>query len=71
MTLPSGQVVHLSMRDWIALSATIITLLTLILGAYLRQDRMLSELMVMTQMQQERLARLERQVESLAYRSNQ
>lgn len=68
MTLPSGQVVHLSTRDWITLGGVVVTLMTLIFGAYLRQDRMLSELMVLTRMQQERLTTLERQMESLARR---
>jgi hypothetical protein len=68
MTLQSsGQVVRLSIRDWTTIIAVTVTLMTLIFGAYLRQDRMLSELMVLTRMQQERLAKLERQFESITY----
>jgi CHASE1-domain containing sensor protein len=64
----TGQIVHLSLKDWIAIAVGIGTLVVMIGGAYLRQDRMLSELMVLSRMQQDRLEKLERRIDEIQVR---
>ena len=72
MTLGPGLVVRLSTRDWLAIAAILTTLATIAGGAYLRQDRMLSELMAISRLQQDRIARLESQMDAyLNRRPNQ
>lgn len=70
MTLQaSGQVVRLSIKDWITIAVGVGTLVVMIGGAYLRQDRMLSELMVLSRMQQERLEKLEHRIDEIQRRA--
>lgn len=64
----TGQIVHLSLKDWIAIAVGIGTLVVMIGGAYLRQDRMLSELMVLSRLQQDRLEKLERRIDEIQQR---
>lgn len=72
MTLGPGLVVRLSTRDWLAIATILTTIATIAGGAYLRQDRMLSELMAISRLQQDRIARLESQMDAyLNRRPNQ
>lgn len=57
--------VRLSMRDYVAFLAAIITISGIFLGAYLRHDRLLSEVLAMQRTQGERVEKLERAVDSL------
>ena len=43
---PMTNVVSLSIRDWVGLLAIFVTLLTLMMAAYLRHDRYLTETLV-------------------------
>lgn len=65
MTTQAGAVVRLSGGDWIKIGAGLITVLSVATTAYLRQDRMLSELVAIQQQQQQRLVRLENQMDYL------
>lgn len=67
----TGQVVHLAIKDWITIAVGVGTLVVMISGAYLRQDRMLSELMVMSRMQQDRLTQLEQRIDEIQQRRDQ
>jgi hypothetical protein len=65
MTTSSGIVVRLSWGDWAKIAAGMATILSFAIGAYLRQDRMLSELVAIQHQQQQRIARLENQMDYL------
>lgn len=65
MTTQNGAVVRLSGGDWIKIGAGLITVMSVAVTAYLRQDRMLSELVAIQQQQQQRIVRLENQMDYL------
>ena len=53
-------IVSLSVNNWLALIAIIVSALLFIVSGYLRHDRLLTEVIVQQQAQAERMERLER-----------
>lgn len=62
MTTTSGLKVRLQWGDWVRLGAILVTLTVALLGAYLRHDRMLSEVLLNVQQQERRLQLLEQRL---------
>ena len=63
MTTSGGIIVRLSAGDWVRIGAATSTIVMVLAGGYIRQDRMLSELMALTKQQNERIIRLENQMD--------
>lgn len=57
--------VRLSVRDYVTLGAAIVTISGVFLGAYLRHDRLLSEVLAMQRTQGERIEKLEQSLDSV------
>ena len=55
--------VHLSWRDWLYIAATIIGIVSMFFVAYLRHDRMLTELVSGQRMTEHRLNLIERKID--------
>jgi len=62
MTMDHLQRVKLSLGDWVRLVALIVTISIVLLGAYLRHDRMLSQVLHSMEHQQSRLSLLEQRL---------
>lgn len=64
MTLERDNVVRLSARDWIALASLAFALSGAVLGAFLHHDRLLMKLVTQQETINERLDKIERQLDS-------
>jgi hypothetical protein len=62
VTTQSGLKVSLQWGDWVRLGAILVTITVALLGAYLRHDRMLSEVLLNVQQQERRLQLLEQRL---------
>lgn len=57
--------VRLSARDYVALGAAIVAISAVFFGAYLRHDRLLSEVLTMQRAQGARVEKLEKSLDSV------
>ena len=57
--------VKLSVRDYVALGAALVGICSVFFGAYIRHDRLLSEVLAMQRAQGSRVEKLEQSLDSL------
>jgi hypothetical protein len=62
VTTTSGIKVSLQWGDWLKIAGIAVTLVTVLLGAYLRHDRMLTQVLHGMQQQEQRLSLLEQRL---------
>lgn len=64
MTLERNNIVKLSVRDWTAIIALVITVSTAVVGAFIHHDRLLMRLVTQQETINARLDKIERQLDS-------
>jgi hypothetical protein len=64
MTREADNVVSLSIRDWTAIIALVLTVSSGVLYAYLHHDRLLTQLVIQQQSMNHRLEKIEAKIEA-------